>query len=218
MPPASVIDLLDAEADLRRPALCPEILVHEARSLVPFWEAAERIAGREVEPPFWAFAWPGGQALARHVLDHRDLVRGKVVLDLGCGNGLAALAAAMAGAGVSLANDVDPAAIEAVRKNARANGLDVEAILDDLLARPPGAPPVEVILAGDMFYSRPLAARAEPWLRAAARAGALVLAGDPGRAYAPADGIEEIARHAVPVSLDVESSSPLVTRVFRLLS
>jgi predicted nicotinamide N-methyase len=208
---------LAPHVELRRPPLCPEISVHEARSLVPLWEAAEALAGCEVEPPFWAFAWPGGQALARHVLDHPALVRGKAVIDLGCGNGLAALAAARAGARVVIANDIDPAAIEAVRENGRANGLHPDALLEDLLLAPPGVPPAEVILAGDMFYARALAARAEPWLREAAGRGALVLAGDPGRAYAPAAGVEELARYQVPVSLDVERSTPLATRVLRFL-
>jgi predicted nicotinamide N-methyase len=203
--------------ELRRPPLCPEIVVHEAKSLIPLWEAVEELAGREVEPPFWAFAWPGGQALARHVLDHPDLARGKVVLDLGCGNGLAALAATIAGARVVIANDIDPSAIEVARINGRANGLDLRADLGDLLSGPPGVPPIEVILAGDLFYSRSLAARAEPWLRRAVGEGAMVLAGDPGRAYTPAEGVEELAMYPVPVSLEVERSSPLATRVLRFL-
>lgn len=212
-----LLGLAGGQTELRRPPLCPEIAVHEAKSLIPLWEAAEELLGFEVEPPFWAFAWPGGQALARHVLDHPDLVRGKVVLDLGCGNGLAALAASMAGAKVALANDIDPSAIEAARFNGRANGLHLHVDLGDLLSEPPGVPPIEVILAGDLFYARMLAARAEPWLRRAAGKGALVLAGDPGRAYTPADGVEDLARYPVPVSLEVERSSPLMTRVLRIL-
>ena len=215
MDPAHLALLLPDHAVLRSPALCPEITAYEAKGLVPLWEAAEELAGSEVEPPFWAFSWPGGQALARYLLDRPETVSGKAVLDLGCGNALAAIAAARAGAAAVVANDIDPAAIAMARKNARENGAAIAFSLGDLLGEPPPAR-FEVICAGDLFYERGLAARAQPWLRAAAAAGALVLAGDPGRAYTPRDGIERLAAYDVPVTLDVERASPLWTAVLRI--
>jgi predicted nicotinamide N-methyase len=216
MTPAHLRLLLPEHAVLRAPALCPEITAYEAKELVPLWEAAESLAGGEVEPPFWAFSWPGGQALARYLLDRPETVRGKSVLDLGCGNALAAIAAARAGAASVLANDIDPAAIEMARENTLENGASaVHFSLGDLLGSPP--PGVDVVCAGDLFYERGLASRAGPWLRAAAAAGALVLAGDPGRAYTPRHGVESLAAYDVPVSLDVERESPLRTAVLRIL-
>jgi predicted nicotinamide N-methyase len=151
------------------------------------------------------------------VLDHPDLVRGKSVLDLGSGNGIAAIASALAGARRCVANDIDQASLVATRLNASAGSLHVACLERDLLALPPDPSSFDVILAGDMFYERRLADRALRWLREAASNGTLVLAGDPGRTYSPADGIEEVASHDVPVSLEVERETPLRSRVLRIL-
>jgi len=212
-----ILDLLASNGDLAPVALCPEVRAWQARALIPLWERLEAVAGREVEPPFWAFAWPGGQALARHVLDHPDLVRGRSVLDLGSGNGIAAIASVLSGASRSVANDIDAASLSATRLNAAAGSLEVQCLERDLLALPPDTSSYEVILAGDMFYERRLAERALRWLREAASKGALVLAGDPGRTYSPGQGVEEVSSHDVPVSLEVERETPLRARVLRIL-
>jgi predicted nicotinamide N-methyase len=185
------------------PPLCPELRTREASRLVPVWEEAEQLAKSEVEPPYWAYSWPGSQALARHVLDG-GIPAGRTVLDLGTGNGLAAIAAVKAGAARVIANDIDPAALWMARRNSEENGVALELSEADLLANEPPVPPVEVILAGDLFYARAMAARVEPWLREAARRGALVLVGDPGRAYLPREGLLELAAYEVPVPRDIE--------------
>ena len=217
MTDAEILDLLASHADLAPVALCPEVRVWQARALIPLWERLEEVAGQEVEPPFWAFAWPGGQALARHVLDHPDLVRGKSVLDLGSGNGIAAIASVLSGSRRSVANDIDAASLSATRLNAAAGSLEVLCLDRDLLALPPDPSSFDVVLAGDMFYERRLAERALLWLREAASKGIHVLAGDPGRTYSPANGFEEVSSHFVPVSLEVERESPLRARVLRIL-
>jgi len=214
---AEILDLLASHADLAPIALCPEVRAWQARALIPLWERLEEVAGKEVEPPFWAFAWPGGQALARHVLDRPALVRGKSVLDLGTGNGIAAIASVLAGARRSVANDIDAASLIATRLNAAAVSLEVACLGQDLLGLPPDPSSFDVILAGDMFYERRLAERALPWLREAASKGTLVLAGDPGRTYSPADGVEVVSSHDVPVSLEVERETPMRSRVLRII-
>ena len=196
--------LVDRHTRPGNPPLCPEIRTRETADLVPMWEEAEALAQCRIEPPYWACSWPGSQALARYLLDHPDLVRGKDVLDLGCGNGLAAVAAARAGARAVVANDVDPAASWMVRRSAAANAVAVEVSLADHLGQPPPVPPIDVVLIGDMFYARELSARVARWAEEACRRGALVLVGDPGRAYTPASGYERLAAYDVPVSADIE--------------
>jgi predicted nicotinamide N-methyase len=198
------------------PTICPEILVRETPTFVGLWEVSEKLSGSQVEPPFWACSWPGSQAIARYVLDRPELIRGKVILDLGCGNGLAAIACARSGAARVLAGDVDQAALWMTAENAETNGLSLECVLDDLLARLPPVPPVEVILAGDLFYARELAGRVRTWLRASLAAGAEVLVGDPGRAYLPDSGLELLATYDVPVSPEIESVTLRSTRVYRM--
>lgn len=209
-------ELLLLHTTLSSPPCCPELRTREATSLIPLWEAAEKAENAQVEPPFWAYSWPGGQALARYILDHPEVVREKVVLDLGCGNGLAAVAAARSGASRVLANDIDPAAIWMTKVHAAENGLAVECCLEDLLSAAPPAPPAQVILAGDLFYARELAARAEAWLRAALEQGAQVLVGDPGRAYIPRQGLRVLETYVIPVSPEIESVSQRQTSVLCL--
>jgi predicted nicotinamide N-methyase len=173
--------------------LLPSIRLHLADEVIPVWEKSERDA-----PPFWAFAWPGGQALARYLLDHPDLVRGKRVLDLASGSGLVAIAAAQCGAFV-VATEIDPYAIEAIKLNAAANNVRVQTHLGDVLDDRPQA---DVVLAGDVFYSREMAGRVLEFL--ARSTAELVLVGDPRRAYAPTEGFERVAEYDVPVNRDVE--------------
>jgi predicted nicotinamide N-methyase len=180
----------------------PELLLHQADEPIELWERTEA-AGGEQPPPFWAFAWAGGQALARCVLDEPDLVAGRDVLDLAAGSGLVAIAAAKAGARRVTANDIDPLSLAATEANAEANGVDVALVEADLLSG--GYEDASVILAGDVFYSREMAGRVLPFLRRAALRGALVLVGDPGRAYLPTDGMTLRHTYDVPVIEELES-------------
>ncbi|MCO8270818.1 50S ribosomal protein L11 methyltransferase [Actinoplanes sp. TRM 88003] len=190
----------------------PEITLHQADEPIALWEKTEQ-AGPAQPPPFWAFAWAGGQALARHVLDHPDLVSGRSVLDLATGSGLVAVAAARAGATPVTANDIDPYSLAATQANALANGVAVRALEADILD---GDDPYGVILAGDVFYSREMAARVLPYLRRAAGRGSLVLVGDPGRAYLPSEGLVERATYDIPVPVSLESVDTRRTKVWQL--
>jgi len=164
--------------------------------------------------PFWAFAWPGGLALARYLADRPATVRGRRVLDVASGSGLVAIAAATSGAAHVTANDTDPRAVAAVRRNAAANAVAVRAVGGDLLAGDGGD--AEVVLAGDVFYDRTLAARIGPFLSRAAARGALVLVGDPGRAYLPRTGLTALARYGVDVPAAVEDAAVKRATVFRV--
>lgn len=197
--------------------LVPEIRLHLADAALPLWEMTEAALERTgLPPPYWAFAWPGGQAIARLLLDRPELVRGKAVLDLGAGGGIGGIAAMQSGAVRVQGNDIDAFALAALALNAAANGVSVETIGVDLLGRP--APPCDLILAGDLCYEKPMAGRVLAWLRAASAAGTLVLLGDPGRAYAPSDGLEKLAEYDVPVSLDLEDREIRQTAVWRVLA
>lgn len=194
------------------PPLVPEITLHLAHEALPLWRKTEdELEEAGLPAPFWAFAWAGGQALARYLLDHRDRVAGRFVLDFASGSGLGALAAAKAGASRVVASDLDGFAIEAIGLNARAYGLPVEVTGHDLVGRDEGW---EVVLVGDAFYEAPLAARLLPWLEALAERGAVVLIGDPGRAYLPKDRLAEQAAYQVAVTRDLEDSEIKQTAVW----
>jgi predicted nicotinamide N-methyase len=203
-----------ANSTLRAVPLVPEIRLHLAEDAFRVWEASEqdrrerggtREGGRpELPPPFWAFAWPGGQALARHILDHPELVAGRSVLDLGSGSGVTAIAAALAGASTVLASEVDPLARAAIALNAGANGAGVTVTGDVLAGDGENA---DVILAADVWYERELAARALALLTRAGERGASVLVGDIGRAFLPRRSLREIAAFDVPVLADLEDAS-----------
>ena len=178
------------------------------------WHATEAsLEKSQLPPPYWAFAWAGGQALARHILDHPELVAGKSALDIGAGCGLVAIAAARAGARVTAA-ELDPFAGAAIAMNADLNGVSLAIETADLLASEPAS--WQAVLAGDMCYERPLADRLIPWLQRLARGGALVLLGDPGRAYLPKTGLEEVARYIVKTSLELEDREARDTVVWRM--
>ncbi|HKY18526.1 MAG TPA: 50S ribosomal protein L11 methyltransferase [Rhizomicrobium sp.] len=208
-----------ANAALTAPPLVPEIKLYLATEVVPLWRATEdELAEQGVPPPYWAFAWAGGQALARYILDNPDTVRGKRVLDIGSGSGLVALAAAQAGAAAVLAADIDAFACAAIRLNAQANRQnnhqsnrrDIAVTQDDLIGT---ANVWDVILVGDLFYERPLAERLLAWLTPL---GVPVLLGDPGRNYFPKTQIENLARYSVPTSRDLEDREIRDTGVYRL--
>ena len=168
-----------------------------------------------VPPPYWAFAWAGGQALARHLLDMPATVAGRVVLDLGCGSGLGAIAAMQAGACAVLAADIDVIALAATRLNAEANGTVVSVTADDLLAAPPAAD-FGAVLVGDLFYERALAAQVMTYIEAAAAAGAAVLIGDPQRSYFPQGRFRQVAEYRVPVTRELEDAEIKRTAVWRI--
>jgi predicted nicotinamide N-methyase len=194
-----------------RPSLVPELQLLVAADVVALWEAMEVEQGRtEQEPPFWAAAWPGGQALARFVLDRPALVAGRTVLDLGAGSGLVAVAAAMAGAGRVVASEIDPFGLAAIPENAALNGVAGIEPVGDLLGE--GPPSVDVVLAGDVCYDRTMTERVLPFLDAARAAGAEVFIGDPGRAYLPHDRLVEAAVHDVA---DADASATHPARVRR---
>jgi len=195
-----LLEFIHAHTRLAPVPFVPEIVLHQADEPIELWEKTEE-AGVEQPPPFWAFAWAGGQALARHLLDRPSLVAGRSVLDLATGSGLVAVAAARAGATPVTANDIDPFSLVATEANAIANDVPVETLEADILESDPAA---SVILAGDVFYSREMAGRVLPFLRRAAGRGRLVLVGDPGRAYLPAEGLIEQATYAVPVIESLE--------------
>lgn len=206
-----------AETAVLAPPLVPEVRLHLAHEAVPLWQKTEEELGEiGLPPPFWAFAWAGGQALARHVLDHPALVAGKRVFDIASGSGLAAIASLKAGAAAATTADIDAYAAEAALLNAELNGFDLEVICADLLSGPP--PDADVVLAGDLFYEKSLAERAFAFLSAAQARGATVLIGDPGRSYCPMDRLTRIASHAVPVTRDLEDAEIKNATVWRLKS
>jgi predicted nicotinamide N-methyase len=188
-----------------------------AEQLVPLWQATEALAGQAQPPPFWAFAWPGSLALARYILDTPGLVTRKRVLDFGSGGGLAAIAAAHCGASYVLACDVDPLAGAVQRLNAQLNEVTFESVCEDVVVRDP-APNVDVILAGDVCYEREQSARIAAWLRDQVDNGALVLLADPGRSFAPSDGLDLLATYDIPTLHELESVAQKRTRLWRLVS
>jgi predicted nicotinamide N-methyase len=193
------------------PPLVPEIKLHLASEVLPLWHKTEEELVRiGVPPPYWAFAWPGGQALARYILDHPDLVAGKRVLDFGAGSGLVALAAAKAGATHVIAADIDPFAVAAISRNAKANALTVEAVDNDMIG---SRERFDLILIGDMCYERPLAERLMAWLK---ETQADILLGDPGRTYFPKTGLTRLAIYSVPTTRELEDREIRETGIWRL--
>ena len=200
---------------LLRPPLVPELILHLAEESLPIWQKTEEELGAiNLPPPFWAFAWAGGQALARYLLDNRGLVAGKKVLDIGCGSGIGAIAAAMAGASAVTAIDIDPLAATAVALNAAANGVTVGVCCEDILADAP--PSAGTILVGDLFYEQALSERVLAWVEAARRGGALVLVGDPRRSYFPAARFVQMAAYDVPVTRELEDAEIKRSAVWQL--
>jgi predicted nicotinamide N-methyase len=202
-----------AHTTLRRPPLLPEVALWLAGEVVPLWEATERRLGvTGTDPPFWGYAWAGGQAVARYVLDHPAEVAGRTVLDLAAGGGVCAVAAALSGATRVEAADIGPFAGAATALNADANGVRVMVTATDLLGQPP--PDVDVVLAGDVCYERRMAARMLGWLATAHRRGSRVLLGDPGRAYLPGTGFTRVAGYDVPTLTELEGDPVRRTAVF----
>lgn len=199
---------------LLMPPHVPEIQLHLASEVIPLWHLTEEeLERRGVPPPYWAFAWAGGQALARYVLDHPETVAGRFVLDFASGSGLVGIAAAKAGAARVVAADIDPFAEAACRLNAGANGVALETCTDDLIGRTDGG--WQTVLAGDVCYEEPMADRVTEWLERLAGQGATVLLGDPGRNFLPREKLESLARYRVPVSRELEDREVRDTTVWR---
>ncbi|MGE0745464.1 MAG: methyltransferase [Rhodospirillales bacterium] len=221
-------DFIRANTALAAPPLVPELRLWLASEITPIWEATEAMLAQSgVAPPFWAFPWVGGQAVARHILDHPALVAGRRVLDFAAGSGLGAIAAARAGAAVVAANEIDPVAAAAIAMNAAANGFGwrqlgegaptTQEILIDIHDRVGLTDlPYDVVIAGDVCYEQPMAARVAAWLTALAEAGVVVLMGDPGRNYLPASGLQALAAYDVPTTREIEDREVRRTVVYRV--
>jgi predicted nicotinamide N-methyase len=213
---ASAEAFIRANTKLLKPPLVPEIALHLAEESLAIWQKTEEELGEmNVPPPYWAFAWAGGQALARYLLDNAALVTGKRVVDLGSGSGLTAIAACKAGAHSALAADIDQISMVAMALNAAANGVALQITTDDLLDDPPHA---DVLLVGDLFYERELADRVLACVQRVAGRGGCVLVGDPQRNYFPKDRFESLAEYRVPVTRDLEDAEIKRTAVWRYRS
>lgn len=196
------------------PPLVPEISLHLAVESMPIWEKTEEELGEmNLPPPFWAFAWAGGQAVSRYILDNPGICRDKSVLDLGSGSGMSAIAAAKCGARDVTAADIDRLALAACRMNAESNGVALSCCDNDILDRPP--PAVDVVIVGDLFYERLLAERVMSFCRLAKSAGAIVLIGDPSRSYFPPNAFTKLAEYQVKVTRELEDSEIKRTAVWQ---
>ena len=202
-----------ANTVLQAAPFVPELRLYLASSVIPFWQATEAWLGQHnVDAPFWAFAWPGGLAIARHLIDHPGLAAGRRVLDFATGCGIAGLAAARAGAARVEVRDVNPMAHEAARMNARANGLTLTAIAEEVVGGPCRW---DLILAGDVCYEAPMTRHILPWLRACAGTAEVLIA-DPGRAYLPGEGMRKLAAYTVPTNLELEDKPEKLTTLYWL--
>ena len=213
--PAEAESFILANTSLTAPPHVPEIRLHLADEAHDLWlKTEDELAAIGLPPPFWAFAWAGGQGLARYVLDHPEAVRGRNVLDFASGSGLVAIAAQMAGARDILAADIDPFCEAAIRLNARANGFALEFIGADVIGTDSGW---DVVLAGDVFYDRAFAERLVPWFSALHERGAEILVGDPGRSYLPKERMQPLAVYQVPVTRALEDAEVKKTTVWRFV-
>tara|TARA_R110000744_G_scaffold36034_2_gene83114 strand:- start:7932 stop:8630 length:699 start_codon:yes stop_codon:yes gene_type:complete len=211
--PLDPVAFLRAHTALLAPPLVPEIQLHLAIETAPIWQQSEEALGAMgLPPPFWAFAWAGGQALARYCLDNRHLLAGQLVLDFAAGGAVSGIAAAKAGAASVLACELDPFAIAAIKANSAANSAVLETRLGDLVGTDEGW---DIVLAGDVFYEDALAQRIGAWLQELAQRGALVLIGDPGRAFLPRERLELLAGYSVELTRDLEDRELRYAKVWK---
>ena len=205
-----------AHTALIAPPHVPEIRLHLADEATELWHATEaELDELDLPPPYWAFAWAGGQALARYVLDDPWVVKNRRVLDFASGSGLVGIAAAMAGAKAVTSTDIDPLSLAVIPLNAAANGVALAASGEDMTASEPGR--FDVVLAGDVFYERPMAEKVLAWLEKELAAGTVVVVGDPGRSYLPKQRLEPVAEYSVPVTRALEDADVKLTKVWRFL-
>lgn len=213
--PAEAERFIRANTALMAPPHVPEILLHLADEAHALWERTEEeLAEIGLPPPFWAFAWAGGQGLARYVLDNPGAVRGKMVLDFAAGSGLVGIAARKAGAAAVIAADIDPFSAPAMQLNAAANDMALESVVADLIDSDGGW---DVLLAGDIFYQRDIVDRLVPWFSRLRQRGCEIIVGDPGRAYLPKERLEKLAEYQVPVTRALEDAEVKRTVVWRFL-
>jgi predicted nicotinamide N-methyase len=216
--PPSAPQIIQAGTTLRRIPLVPEIRLYQASEPIAAWQHTERATGRTgLDPPFWAFAWAGGQALARYLLDHPEAVAGRQVIDVASGSGLVAIAAALAGAAAVTAYDIDPLAAAAITLNAAANGVAIQAVCADVLTQAaPPAPATDLVLVADAFYEQDLAGQVLAFLDRCHARGAAVLAGDFGRRYLPQARLVPLASYDVPGLAALEDRDVKRTTVWTL--
>ena len=211
----STRDFILANTGLQAPPHVPEIELHLADEAHDLWHRTEEeLATIGLPPPFWAFAWAGGQGVARYILDHPNAVAGRTVLDFASGSGLVAIAAMKAGATSVIASDIDPFALPAIAINAAANSVAITPTLTDLIDQDHGW---DVVLAGDVFYEKPLADRLIPWFSKLSARGARIIVGDPGRAYLPKERLEQLAVYTVPVTRALEDAEVKRTTVWAFI-
>jgi predicted nicotinamide N-methyase len=204
-----------SNANWSYPPLVPEIRLRLANEALAIWEKTEAQLEQEgLAPPFWAFAWCGGQALARFILDNPSLFNGKRCLDLACGSGLIAIAASKVGSKHVLAADIDLFAVESARLNALGNEVSIDVVKHDFLAGP--IPEIDILFIGDLFYEASLAQNVLVWAKSALKQGVMVFVGDPGRSYFPQKEFVSICSYEVPVSLEIEDTAQKPTTVWRL--
>ncbi|WP_374655397.1 methyltransferase [Dongia sp.] len=205
------------ETRVARPSLVPELKLHLATEISPIWRATQaELDNAGVPPPYWAFCWPGGQALTRFLIDQRQWVKGRRVLDFAAGSGISGIAAARAGAARVIAAEIDDFAVAAIALNAKLNKAKVDIVAEDLVGRMDLD--LDIVLAGDVCYEQPMAERVLAWFEQLAESGVTVLMGDPGRAYLPRKGLIEMARYQVPTSTELEDKDMRLTLVWRLKS
>jgi predicted nicotinamide N-methyase len=209
-------DFIKEHTAVTSPPACPEMRLHLASEVTPLWEATEAYLERNnIPPPYWAFPWVGGQALARHILDNPELVAGKAVLDFAAGSGLVAIAAKMAGAASVLATDIDAVALAAIELNAEINKVEIEASTRDVLDSDDC--PWDLIVAGDVCYEKPMAEKTFAWLRRCSAKGAKALMADPGRAYLPKTGLMRLAQMTIACSLDIEDKESRDVAIYQIV-
>lgn len=211
----SARDFILANTGLQTPPHVPEIQLYLADEAHDLWHRTEEeLATIGLPPPFWAFAWAGGQGVARYILDHPHAVAGNTVLDFASGSGLVAIAAMKAGATSVIASDIDPFALPAIEINAAANGVTISPSLTNLIDQDHGW---DVVLAGDVFYEKPLADRLIPWFSKLSARGARIIVGDPGRAYLPTERLEQLAVYTVTVTRALEDAEVKRTTVWAFI-
>lgn len=209
------VDFIRTQTAIVPPSILPELTLHLATEVTPLWQLSEeRLKGGDLDPPFWAFAWSGGQAVGRYLIDNPETVRGKRVLDFAAGSGVGSIAAMKAGAKSAIAVDIDFLALNAIRLNAELNGVVVEAVeFFDIEKAPQN---IDLIIVGDVCYQQAMAAKILRWLWICVAAGIRVIMGDPGRAYVPSSGLTRLGTYVVPVSEDIESVDSRTAQVWDL--
>jgi predicted nicotinamide N-methyase len=212
----SVAEFIQAHTAVISPPACPEMRLHLASEVTPLWEATEAyLEQHNIPPPYWAFPWVGGQALARYILDNPELVAGKAVLDFASGSGLVGIAAKMAGAASVLATDIDKVALIAIELNAQINKVDLEVSSRDVLDSEDC--PWDLIVAGDVCYEKPMAEKTFAWLRRCSAHGAKAMMADPGRAYLPKTGLMRLAQMNIACSLDIEDKPNRDVAIYQIV-